>query len=242
MAKWSCVICGFDNIEAPAVREGMLCARCQSTWRVRATALGVLQGMGCPHVPFPEVPPNWAWKGAGISDHMALSAAFSTKFDYTNTYYHRFPRLDLLNITEDQRGFFGFVVCSDVLEHVPPPADLALQGIAHLLADHGFAILSVPSGGVENPTDEYYPDLIDWEESDGRVTWSDSSGNTHIDDDPEFHGGGGQTLAFRLWAIGDFCTRVVAAGFKAIAPVPTNDELGVPELENSGVFIAYPDR
>ena len=86
------------------------------------------------------------------------------------------------------------------------------------------------------------PDLIDWEESDGRVTWSDSSGNTHIDDDPEFHGGGGQTLAFRLWAIGDFCTRVVAAGFKAIAPVPTNDELGVPELENSGVFIAYPDR
>ena len=74
------------------------------------------------------------------------------------------------------------------------------------------------------------------------MTWTDASGQTHVDNDPEFHGGGGQTLAFRLWATGDFCTRVIAAGFKSIAEITSNEELGVPALENSGTFIAYPDR
>ena len=171
---------------------------------------------------------------------MALAAALSTKFDYTNTYYHRFPNLDLLNVTDEQLGFFGFVVCSDVLEHVPPPADRALVGIRALLADHGFAVLSVPSGGREVPTDEYYPDLVDWSEKDGKVFWTDSAGHEHIDETPEFHGGGGQTLAFRLWSTSDFCDRVVAAGFRAISEISPNDELGVPPLENSGTFIAYP--
>lgn len=107
----------------------MFCGKCNSTWRVRATALGALVGTGFDKAPSPELSPNWAWRGVGASDHMALAGALASKFDYTNSYYHRFPRLDLLNVSEEQRRQFGFVICSDVLEHVPPPADRALEGL-----------------------------------------------------------------------------------------------------------------
>jgi len=242
MKKWSCVICGFQNKKAEPIREAMFCAKCNSTWRVRATALGVMVGTGMPQSPFPELAPNWFWRGVGTSDHMALAGALASKFDYTNSYYHRFPRLDLLNVSEDQRKQFGFVICSDVLEHVPPPADRALVGIADLLDDHGFAILSVPCGGRAVPTDEFYPDLASWTEHEDRVEWVDTNGNQHTDFEPEFHGGGGQTLAFRLWGMGDFCARVMTSGFKAIGEIPANPDLGVPEIEDSGIFIAYIDR
>ena len=159
----------------------MFCAKCNSTWRVRATALGVLVGTGIPQAPFPEVNPNWFWRGVGTSDHMALAGALASRFDYTNSYYHRFPRLDLLNVSEEQRRQFGFVICSDVLEHVPPPADRALSGIADLLDDHGFAILSVPCGGQAVPTDEFYPGLASWTEFEDRVEWVDTNGNQHTD-------------------------------------------------------------
>ena len=242
MKKWSCVICGFENKKSEPSREGMLCAKCDSSWRVRATALGLLVGIGAQQAPFPEIEPNWFLRGVGTSDHRALAAALSSKFDYTNSYYHRFPRLDLLNISEDQRHQFGFVICSDVLEHVPPPADRALTGIADLLDDHGFAILSVPCGGKTAPTDEFYPGLASWTEFEDRVEWVDTNGNQHTDFEPEFHGGGGQTLAFRLWGMEDFCSRLIASGFNAVSEIPTNPELGVPKIDGSGMFIARIDR
>jgi SAM-dependent methyltransferase len=252
VGKWSCIICGFRNKNSEAIREAMFCGKCNSTWRVRATALGVLVGTGFDKAPFPELSPNWAWRGVGASDHMALVAALASKFDYTNSYYHRFPRLDLLNVSEDQRRQFGFVICSDVLEHVLPPADRALAGIADLLHDHGFAVLSVPNTSLRRgmtaarakgaPTIEYYPGLKTWKENEGRVEWLDDNGDIHTDFEPEFHGGGGQTLAFRQWGMGDFCARVIAAGFKAIGDIPANPELGVPEIEDSGIFIAHIDR
>jgi hypothetical protein len=242
MSKWLCVICGYKNSSAPALREGMLCGKCQSNWRVRACAIGVQMGTAFPPSPFPDVAANYSWRGIGTSDHMALVGALSMKFDYTNSYYHRYPRLDLLNIPEDLQHHFGFVICSDVLEHVPDPVNPALTGIADLLADHGFAILSVPNGGKEASTTEYCPNIDTWTEFEDRVVWVDKSGIEHINNDPEFHGGPGQALAFRRWGAQDFCDRVMAAGFKRIIDIPPYPELGVPEIKDSGMFIAYVNR
>jgi len=189
-------------------------------------------GTAFPPAPFPDVAANYSWRGIGTSDHMALVGALSMKFDYTNSYYHRYPRFDLLNIPEDLQHHFGFVICSDVLEHVPDPVDPALTGIADLLADHGFAILSVPNGGKEASTTEYYPNIDTWTEFEDRVVWVDKSGIEHIDNDPEFHGGPGQALAFRRWGAQDFCDRVMAAGFKRIVDIPPYPELGVPEIKD----------
>jgi SAM-dependent methyltransferase len=199
-------------------------------------------GTAFPPSPFPDVAANYSWRGIGTSDHMALVGALSMKFDYTNSYYHRYPRLDLLNIPEDLQHHFGFVICSDVLEHVPDPVNPALTGIADLLADHGFAILSVPNGGKEASTTEYCPNIDTWTEFEDRVVWVDKSGIEHINNDPEFHGGPGQALAFRRWGAQDFCDRVMAAGFKRIIDIPPYPELGVPEIKDSGMFIAYVNR
>jgi SAM-dependent methyltransferase len=239
MSRWLCVICGFPNPDITVSREGMLCEKCLSNWRVRACAVGVQLALGRPPAPFPDFAADYSWRGIGTSDHMALVGALSMKFDYTNSYYHRYPRLDLLNIPDELQHHFGFVVCSDVLEHVPDPVDPALSGIADLLADHGFAILSVPTEGIGASTAEYYPNIATWKEFDDRVEWVDTSGEEHIDNNPEFHGGPGQTLVFRMWDAQDFCTRVQAAGFKRIVEIPPYPEFGVPEIENPGVFLAH---
>ena len=230
----------------------MLCSNCNSTWRVRATALGVLIGTGRPLAPMPDIQPDWSWRGVGISDNLVLAGALTSKFQYTNSSYFEFPRVDLLNIAEEQTGRFDFVICADVLEHVPPPVDIALTGVVNLLSQDGFAVLSVPNTSLRrgmtavrakgDPTIEYYPGLKTWKENEGRVEWVDDNGDIHTDFEPEFHSGGGQTLAFRQWGMGDFCSRVIAAGFNAIGDIPANPELGVPEIEDSGIFIAHIDR
>lgn len=216
----------------------MFCSGCGSSWRVRAIALGVLIGIGSDWKPIVEIPANYFWRGLGTSEHMVLAGALSTKFDYTNSYYHRFPKLDLTAIEHDQRSFFGFVVCSDVLEHIPPNVDKALVGIADLLAPHGFAVLSVPTGGATFPTKEFYPDLVDWTEVDGTVEWWDSQGNRHLDPNPEYHGGAGQTLAFRVWGSDDFRRRLTESGMRNVTELPSCDELGVPQILDHGVFVA----
>jgi hypothetical protein len=206
---------------------------------VRSTALAVLIGTGSDWSPFPSVKANFFWRGLGTSDHMALAGALSSRFDYTNSYYHRFPRLDLTSVEADLHGFFGFVVCSDVLEHIPMHVDTALIGIRDLLAPHGFAVLSVPNGGADFQTKEFYPDLVDWEEHEGFIEWTDSQGRVHTDRNPEFHGGVGRTLAFRVWGGNDFRRQLLEAGMRIVNDVPFCPELGVPPVENHGVFLAY---
>lgn len=217
----------------------MLCAMCGSNWRVRATALGVLIGTGSEWAPFPEVATNFFCRGLGTSDHMALAGALSTRFDYTNSFYHRFPRVDLTSVDEELNGFFGFVICSDVLEHIPGDVDKALLGLTGLLAAHGFAVLSVPIGGEDFQTKEFYPDLVDWVEMDDHIEWTDSAGKTFEDMSPEFHGGVGRTLAFRLWGGDDFRRRVLASGIRVVSDLPFCPELGVPPVSNHGVCLAY---
>jgi SAM-dependent methyltransferase len=240
MKSWNCIICGCKNKKAIVAREAMFCKKCQSTWRVRATALGVLKGIGSPLVPLPDVESDFSRRGVGLSDHMSLVGALGAKFGYTNSYYHQFPRLDLLAIPVEQQHVFDFVICSDVLEHVPPPADLALTGVYQLLKNGSFAILSVPPwAGREAPTKEFYPDLASWVEFEDRVEWIDGEGRPHVDHSPEFHGGQGQTLAFREWGMEDFCIRLLDVGFKVVQEIEPCPELGVPALDESGVFIAY---
>lgn len=237
--RWISILCGVKNRSPLVEREAMQCVACASTWRVRATALGVLLGTASPVKPFSDVPRNYFWRGLGISDHMTLAGGLASRFDYTNSYYHRFPRLDLLDPGRELESFFGFITCSDVLEHVPPNADRALSGMCNILDTHGFAVISVPSGGSSTPTREFYPDLVEWTEVDGLVIWKDSEGVEHVDSSPEFHGGGGQTLAFRLWGEDDLRERLIRVGFRAVRDIPFCEELGVPPLENHGVFIAH---
>ena len=215
----------------------MLCDGCGSTWRLRAISLSLLAGLGYEPQALADVQPNWSRRGVGISDHMALAASLAARFDYTNTYYHRYPFLDLLSIPDGLEDELEFVVCSDVLEHVPFPAERALRGLYDLLAPGGVAVISVPvaEGG---PTHEYYPDLVSWELRGEAVWWTDSAGNEHEDPNPEFHGGHGQTLAFRLWSAPGLREALAAVGFSDLREAPNEPTLGVPPIRSPGVVSA----
>jgi SAM-dependent methyltransferase len=202
------------------------------------TALGLLLGLRLPLKPLLDAKQDWSRRGLGCSDNAVLAATLASKFDYTNTYYHRFPRFDLTDAPSELRGALEFISCSDVLEHIPPPIEPALSGLVEVLRPGGFAFISVPVGDVSR-TREYYPGLRTWKVVDNSVVWTDMEGAQHIDKSPEFHGGQGQTLAFRRWGERDLIGSLKTAGFSLVwSTLPDHPELGVPKIHRSGAFIA----
>jgi hypothetical protein len=215
----------------------MTCTACHSTWRIRALALLVLRGLDIPLTPLRLGDQDFSRSGLGISDNVFLAAALAGRFDYVNSYLHRFPRLDISEVPPDLGGAFEFVVCSDVLEHVPPPVEPALQGLASLVRPGGFVVASVPC--TRGETVEHYPDLDSYDIVGETVVWTGKDGREHCDPHPEFHGGQGRTLAFRLWNVDDFHARLDQVGLVAELQGEAVDapEYGVPALPDAGLAL-----
>jgi len=191
--------------------------------------LGVLEALGHPGVPFVAISADYSLSGLGVSDDPVVARFLYSKLRYVNTFLHQYPVLDLCSVSEDYRGVARFVICSDVLEHVPPPVERALSGLRSLLSSGGVAVISVPH--VEDgKTEEFYPGLVEYEVREGRVYWQDANGRKHCDETPEFHGGSGLTLAFRLWSLADLRTSLIQAGFTSVSDMTYNASLGVPEI------------
>ncbi len=240
---WQCLICGTVNAPVEAASsEGFECASCGCTWRDRVVAAVVLLELRVGLFPLSVLTPDYSRVGVGIADAQCVAGALGARFDYVNGHLHRYPRLDLLNIPDDLVNCAEFVTCSEVLEHVEPPADQALAGLAALLRPDGFVLVTVPRGGMRDPG-EYYPDLRAWEISDGgRVTWTDGLGVTRVDDDPEWHGGAGLTLAFRRWTEDALDGALREAGLEPQEPstlgAAFRDDLGTPPLPDKIIRVA----
>jgi SAM-dependent methyltransferase len=202
--------------------------------------MATMYGLFHPPAPFDTIPADWSRPGIGLSDVPPLVPALQSKVAFTNTYFHQFPRLDLRSPPPELVGALEFVICSDVLEHVPPPIESALHGMFSCIRPDGFAVVTVPVAGAT--TDEYYPGIVDFEvrEDDGShvVEWTDADGAHHIDPEPDMHGGSGQTLAFRSCAAADIAERLRAVGFDPVWEPPPIPELGIFPIENPGVFLA----
>ena len=217
----------------------MECHRCGATWRARAMVLGVLQSLGYSHITLSDVQEDWSIRGLGTSDDIKIANRLVNKFDYVNTYYHKGPKLDLTQVDAKWRESARFVICSDVLEHIPPPTDIALEGLYSLVAPGGAAIVSIPYNSTDT-TVEFYPNLERYEVASKSVIWHDTSGFRHVDDNPEFHGGAGQTLAFRVWSLEKFEEALIRAGFNRVERVVLNASLGVPPIPFcDAILIAY---
>lgn len=221
----------------PTSREDVACTQCGATWRAQACMLSVLEGLGYPEGA--SVSPDFSRYGLGISDDMTLAQRLFQLFMYTNSYYHQFPKIDVTSPPAETRGQFEFIVCSDVLEHVPPPAEFALLGLHSMLRPGGFLVVSVPCQ-TGPQTAEYYPKIVTWELSDDGLRWRDSAGSEHFDPDPELHGGSGQTLAFRFWSVTDLAERLLSCGFSSVRypsrlPPIDDSRFGV---EEAGILIA----
>jgi hypothetical protein len=221
LTAFQCNVCGSFNLvpRSRLDREISSCRQCGSSVRFRCIVHLVSTALYGKSIPLPDFPPDPAISGAGLSDWGGYADPLAQKFDFSNTYYHMEPRLDIVAPPPAMLGSLDFLTTSDVFEHVPPPASRAFAGSYALLKPGGHLILTVPF--VDMPaTIEHYPEMRDF----GIVQFGDdyvvvarnADGSTTLHPNPAFHGGPGQTLEMRLFALNDLLRLLKDAGFTDI--------------------------
>ena len=212
-----CALCGSPLRTVAHAIEEVACDNCQSTWRCEAVARVLLRTLNYPAgKTLANISTDLSRRGLGISDDWRLSTRLASRFDYVNTYYHRFPRIDISNPPNEVEGLFEFVICSDVLEHTQSRI-APMMGLRRLLRPGGFAVVTVPPTTDELDS-ELYPNLSTYSVINGRVHWRDASGQDHVDQNPEFHGGDGATLVFRRFSRKQIVIDLRTAGFSYVEP------------------------
>jgi SAM-dependent methyltransferase len=220
-----CNLCGRRTLgalrEQVENRDTATCVACHSSLRMRALVhvLGA-ELFGSPHA-LPAFPVDKSIRGIGMSDWDGYAQRLAEKFDYTNTFYHCEPRLDIADIPAEMVGTLDFLISSDVFEHIPPrELDAAFANARRLLKAGGLFLFTVPFEKLE-ATREHFPRLHDFrivDEGGARVLH-----NTTVDGEQEifrnlvFHGGEGMTLEMRMFAEADLLRRLRAAGFSSAA-------------------------
>ena len=156
-----------------------------------------------------------------MSDWEGYATKLAEKFSYTNTYYHKEPRLD---IAQPVRGILvqssDFVISSEVFEHVAPPVLRAFQNTFAILKPGGVLVLTVPYGNASE-TVEHFPDLYDFKIIEDKGTYRlhnvTRAGEVQEFHDLIFHGGAGATLEMRILSETALLRHLAAAGFEEIA-------------------------
>jgi SAM-dependent methyltransferase len=170
-------------------------------------------------LPLPEFPRLKGIRGIGMTDKECYAGRLAGKFDYTNTHYDREPRLDITQPHPELAGTCDFLLAADVLEHIAPPVERALEEMCRLLKPGGFIGITIychPSDRMR----EHFPDLHEYR----IVPLGDSNvlvnrrrdGTIQVHDNLIFHGGSGATLEMREYGITALRSQLLAAGYQEI--------------------------
>lgn len=218
---FTCTICGRHCVVPTHVltRERLTCVGCGSNVRYRAIIHALLRGLECPPVPLRLQQARPAVTGIGMTDSPVYARYLRTCFAYTNTFYHKIPRLDILNVHPWQAHCADFILCSDVLEHVRPPVAQACANLFRLLKPGGLLVVSVPLSGTTQG-EEYYPSLHTYriEKRNGMpVVMNQTIHGTYEEfTTPQFHAGAGETLVMRMFSRDWLLAELAQAGFRTI--------------------------
>jgi SAM-dependent methyltransferase len=163
-----------------------------------------------------EFPVRHDLKGIGLSDSHFYAPLLPAKLDYTNTFYDRYPRLDVTDPPANLTGRLDFVIASDVFEHIPPPIERAFEGVHALLKPGGAFVMTVPYS-QRGETEEHYPNLHEYEVMRRRgghvVVNRTREGRLEMFENPVFHGGIGVTLEMRVFSRPSLLRHLRDAGF-----------------------------
>lgn len=186
-----CNVCGYEGrfVSPELGREGGVCPNCSSSARARALvyALGMCVGLA--------EQPLHAWPRSELrmfeaSGRGGYPVFLVAKFCYTNGEY---PSLDLEDLHYPD-GSFDFVLAGDVFEHVRDD-ERAFHEVHRVLKPVGRLLFTVPFEGERTLV------RVDRE---GRFLAP-----------PEYHGGGGQSLAYRTYGR-DLLGRLNTLGFAVV--------------------------
>lgn len=159
-----CNICGGANTIplAELTREEGACSACKANVRSRAMIHLLSLRLFGRSLTVGEFPASaMGLKGIGMSDASMYSERLAARLAYTNTFFHKEPRLDIHKPDECLWGRNDFIVASDVLEHVSPPVSQAFFNLRRLLKKGGILVLSVPFR-LDGRTIEHFPELHDY--------------------------------------------------------------------------------
>ncbi len=59
--------------------------------------------------------------GIGLTDSTLITECLERRLSFANTYYHREPKIDLMDATSGADAAYDFIIASEVFEHLPPP-------------------------------------------------------------------------------------------------------------------------
>lgn len=165
---------------------------------------------------FPKIK---AIRALGLSDQRSYAQILAEKFDYINTYYDREPRFDIAKPHPELAGSYDFILMADVMEHIAPPIECALQEACRLLKPRGFLGITVYC----NPSDqlrEHFPELNEYrivQVGDSQILVNRKlDGSLEIHDDLIFHGGSGATLEMREFGITALEGKLLSTGFREV--------------------------
>ncbi|HLK47024.1 MAG TPA: methyltransferase domain-containing protein [Bryobacteraceae bacterium] len=171
-------------------------------------------------LPLPGFPTLRAVRALGMTDKETYAGRLAEKFNYTNTYFDREPRVDFNETHPELAGLYDFIISADVLEHVAAPPERALTEVCRLLKPNGFLVGTVPCHqGAQ--TREHFPDLHEYRV----ILLGDSpvlvnrrrDGSIEVSEHLAFHGGTGSTLEMRQFSVADLQGSLRASGFCEVA-------------------------
>lgn len=223
LINYTCNICGKINtaiaVELASNREAQSCVHCRSSLRMRSIIDALSSRLFNDSLALPDFPVDLSIKGIGMSDWEGYSVPLSQKLSYTNTYYHKEPKLDIINIDSESEGKYDFIISSDVFEHIPPPVSRAFRNTHKLLKPGGIFILTVPYEKT-GETREHFPDLYDYHleknSTKERLINVTRDGERQVFENLVFHGGDGFTLEMRMFSEPSLIKELEAAGFTDI--------------------------
>ena len=222
MPQFTCNLCGAVNQwdGKPLDREAATCAGCQSSVRTRGLMLALSRELFGIETALDDFPRLKSVRGLGTSDSRYYADKLAERFDYRNTFYDREPRFDISRPPAQDAADYDFIVSSEVLEHVVPPALDAFRNIAALLKPSGAFVFTVPYS-LHPQMVEHYAGVMSHgvAELEGRtvVVARMRDGSTHVFEDPIFHVGvTGPSLEMREFSENGLRRLLADAGFTGV--------------------------
>lgn len=167
-------------------------------------------------IAIPDFPERKDLLGIGTSDWDGYAKPLSQKLGYTNTFYHKAPRLDITQISQENEASVDFLLSTDVFEHVNPPVSIAFENARAMLRDNGAFVFSVPYT-LSGATIEHFPNLFDYriESCNGKKVLINKTRDGQVEEFEHliFHGGEGETLETRVFSLSDLLNDLASAGF-----------------------------
>ena len=220
--EFLCNLCGKTST-CPSLhltREDPSCGSCGSSVPTRSLLRALSLELFQVNLPLPDFPRLKSLRGLGISDSPQYAEALSAKFDYRNTFHDRAPQFDLMKPPSSELGQYDFVIVSDVLEHVPPPAETGFHNAYALLKPGGVVVMSVPYSIEDSGTIEHFPQLNDFSviEAGGRSVLLNrtSEGTLQVFENLAFHLDLTPSLEMREFSEHGLKQMLASAGFDEI--------------------------